>query len=42
VGHVTLRNKDVDLRKWAAASFALISLAILLIWPPITHLVFVR
>jgi hypothetical protein len=42
VGHVALRNKDVDLGKWAVVSFALISLAILLVWPPITHLVFVR
>jgi len=42
VGHLALRHKDVDLGKWAIASFALISLAILLIWPPITHLVFVR
>jgi hypothetical protein len=42
VGHVALRSKDVDLGKWAVVSFALISLAILLVWPPITHLVFVR
>ena len=42
VGHVALRNRDVDLGKWAIVSFALISLAILLVWPPITHLVFVR
>ena len=42
VGHVVLRKIDVDLGKWAVVSFALISLAILLIWPPITHLVFVR
>jgi hypothetical protein len=42
VGHVALKNKDVDLGKWAIVSFALISLGILLVWPPITHLVFVR
>ena len=42
VGHLALRDRDVDLGKWAIASFALISLAILLVWPPITHLVFVR
>jgi hypothetical protein len=42
VGHLVLRNRDVDLGKWAVTSFALISLAILLIWPPITNLVFVR
>jgi hypothetical protein len=40
--HVVFRRRDVDLAKWAIASFALIGLAILLIWPPITLAVFVR
>ena len=42
VGHLTLRNRDLDLGKWAVVSFALISLAILLLWPPITELIFVH
>jgi hypothetical protein len=42
VGHLLLRKRDLDLGKWAILSFALISLGILLIWPPITDLVWVR
>src|SRR5215217_5004035 len=34
ISHLALKNRDLDLGKWAVVSFALISLAILLIWPP--------
>ena len=42
IGHLALKNRDLDLGKWAVVSFALISLGILLIWPPITDLVWVH
>jgi hypothetical protein len=42
VGHLVLRNRDLDLGKWVVVSFALISLGILLIWPPITELIWVH
>jgi len=42
IGHLVLKNRDLDLGKWAVVSFALISLGILLIWPPITDLVWVH
>ena len=42
IGHLVLKNRDLDLGKWAVVSFALISLGILLIWPPITELIWVH
>jgi hypothetical protein len=42
IGHLALKNRDLDLGKWAVVSFALISLGMLLIWPPITELVWVH
>ena len=42
IGHLVLKHRDLDLGKWAVVSFALISLGILLIWPPITELVWVH
>jgi len=42
IGHMVLKNRDLDLGKWAVVSFALISLGILLVWPPITELIFVH
>jgi hypothetical protein len=40
--HAVLRRADVDLARWAIASFVLIGLATVLIWPPITLWLFVR
>jgi hypothetical protein len=42
IGHLVLKKRDLDLGKWAVVSFALISLGILLIWPPITELIWVH
>ena len=42
IGHLVLKNRDLDLGKWVVVSFALISLGILLIWPPITELIWVH
>ena len=42
IGHLVLKNRDLDLGKWVVVSFALISLGMLLIWPPITELVWVH
>jgi len=42
IGHLVLKNRDLDLGKWAVVSFALISLGILLIWPPITELIWIH
>ncbi len=42
IGHMLLKNRDLDLGKWAVVSFTLISLGILLIWPPITQLIWVH
>lgn len=40
--HLWLRRKDMDMSVWSLVGFVLIGLAVLLVWPPITHMVFVR
>lgn len=40
--HALLKKREVNLSKWAIASFVLIGLTVLLVWPPITLALFVR
>jgi hypothetical protein len=40
--HVLLREKDVDLAKWLITAGVLITLGMLLVWPPMTIGLFVR
>jgi hypothetical protein len=42
IGHLVLKNRDLDLGKWVVVSLGLISLGILLIWPPITEFIWVH